>query len=135
MKDVPFAAVKMSLYEGLARMYLSLAKPVDIRHNNPEHRHEAKGSDNLTPFEASGVGLASGIITAFITNPLDCINTRIKSGDIASAKSMSFLDVGLSMVRVDGAGTLFRGLLPRSVIIGLGSTVFWSLYANIREFL
>ena len=62
MKDIPFAAVKLSLYEGLARLYLSMMR-------NPHALNESKkktknsGSDLLSPSESAIVGLSSGAIT------------------------------------------------------------------------
>jgi solute carrier family 25 S-adenosylmethionine transporter 26 len=73
-KDVPFAAIKMSLYEGCARAYLSFTRP--------QQRH--LGSSVLNKTETAFMGLASGALTAFITCPLDCANTKIKSGDFGS---------------------------------------------------
>ena len=115
LKDVPFAAVKMSLYEGLLWGYMRLSG-------------QPTGT-NPTPLEASGAGLASGIVTAVLTCPLDVVNTRIKAGDVATT---SMLEAGRQVVGRDGTRALFVGLGPRMFIIGFGSSLFWSVYANVK---
>jgi len=114
-KDVPFAAVKMSLYEAVLRLYLRVV---------------GKEDGSATSLEASGAGLLSGVITAIVTTPLDVVNTRMKAGDVP-AKSM--LHAGQSIVQREGVRALFAGLAPRMLIIGMGSSLFWSLYATIKQ--
>ena len=70
LKDVPFSGIKMSLFEGLGRLYRHLV------YNDQLQR--------FTPKETAFVGLSSGILTAFITAPIDNVNTRIKSGKFLS---------------------------------------------------
>lgn len=141
LKDIPFAAIKMSLYESIARIYLryvvfhdynkakSLSQKEGSEKSNAStegHHHEHLNSDMLNKTDAAIVGFISGAITAVLTNPLDCANTRIKSGELSH---FSLVQAHREIVRKDGAMALFRGLLPRTVIIGFGSTVFWFFYA------
>jgi hypothetical protein len=116
----------MSLYEGLARLYLSVFAPERKAQSN----RVGSGGELLKKGEAGIVGLGSGVITAVMTCPLDCINTRMKSGELAEG---SLIAAGSEIVRKDGASALFRGLLPRTFIIGLGSTVFFYWYGMFRE--
>jgi len=105
----------MTLYEGLVMAYMSLS---------------GQQSGTLpTPLEASGAGLASGVVTAVLTCPLDVINTRIKAGDLATT---SMMEAGRQVVQRDGTRALFVGLGPRMFIIGFGSSLFWSVYANVK---
>mmetsp|Transcript_22099 Transcript_22099/g.32199 ORF Transcript_22099/g.32199 Transcript_22099/m.32199 type:complete len:271 (+) Transcript_22099:135-947(+) len=113
IKDVPFAALKLSLYEGMANMYL---------------RHYKK--HQLQPHEAAGVGFVSGTITAIMTCPTDCVNTRIKSGELASN---SVIGAHFEIARRDGVKALFRGLVPRMAVLSLGSTVFWFWYNHLQK--
>lgn len=124
LRDVPFAAIKMSLYEGFARVYIHLkGGKGDIKID-----HSGSAGD-LSKYEAAGIGLLSGVTTAVITNPIDVVNTRTKSGELAN---LSVLKAHLSIIQKDGVTALFRGLAPRSAIIGLGATVFWYLQANVQ---
>jgi len=119
-KDVPFAAIKMSLYEGLATAYLRFTRE-DVQRK-------------LTIAERAGVGMASGIATAVLTCPLDCVNTRIKSGDLVEFQDQ-IVRAHYEIVRRDGARALFLGLPARCAILGFGSTVFWSIYGYISDVL
>jgi hypothetical protein len=124
VKDVPFAGIKMSLYEGLKKIYCTIRNKYS--HNSTHH----ESSDNtLTAVESSMIGLASGIATAIVTCPLDCVNTRIKSGEL---ESLSVSAAHFEIYRRDGVSALFRGLAPRCVILGLGSTIFWYSYAEMK---
>eukprot|EP00601_Ochromonadales_sp_CCMP2298_P030766 CAMPEP_0173347558 /NCGR_PEP_ID=MMETSP1144-20121109/13221_1 /TAXON_ID=483371 /ORGANISM="non described non described, Strain CCMP2298" /LENGTH=130 /DNA_ID=CAMNT_0014295059 /DNA_START=11 /DNA_END=403 /DNA_ORIENTATION=- len=119
----------MSLYEGIARAYLSLKSRAVTGSTGGiiSSSSEALNADALSSIEAGAVGLASGIVTAVVTCPIDVVNTRIKSGEI----NTGIIAAHLQIIRQDGAKALFRGLVPRGVIMGLGSTVFWYLQATV----
>jgi len=123
VKDLPFIALKMTLYEGMARAYLDLK---GVKQQSGA-RH---GVDLLTGGETAGVGFASGLLTAVITTPLDTINTRLKSGRLSH--DMGLLAAGRHVLAQEGLAALFSGLAPRAVIVSLGSTFFWSFYASCR---
>lgn len=133
MRDMPYAAMKMSLYEGLARLYITW------KHNNTTTvapstatGNRTDGVDKLQGVEAAVMGLASGVITAAITCPIDCVNTRIKSGELAQ---YNMVRAHMEIVRKDGVSALFRGVVPRCAILGLGSTVFWYVQASLLQLL
>jgi hypothetical protein len=56
-------------------MYLSYKNPLQAT-----YRDGGTAAD-LNEYEAGAVGMVSGVISAVVTCPIDCINTRIKSGD------------------------------------------------------
>ena len=156
LKDIPFCGIKMSLYEGFARMYLrykhthSSMNSINIKTNmitegipnntnnpnNPNSLHSEDiatsklSGDHLSRVESAGIGLMSGLATAILTCPIDCVNTRIKSGELAE---FSIVGAHMEIIRRDGTKALFRGLVPRSLILGLGSTLFWYLEAMFRH--
>ena len=80
--------------------------------------------------KAAIVGFGAGCATSILTMPLDNTNTRIKSGELAH---FSITDAHLAIIKKDGAMALFRGVLPRTATIGLGSTFFWYWNAKISE--
>lgn len=137
IKDVPFVGIKMSLYEGMARVYLCL-KDKNINKNLTSYKDGLKdnstktttavNADALNSLEAAGVGFVSGLLTAVLTCPIDCVNSRIKSGELAN---FGVISAHMEIIRKDGVGALFRGVVPRGAILGLGSTVFWYLQATI----
>jgi len=123
IKDVAFGALKMSIYEGVARLYLSWFAG--------SHRAEC-GAESLTSREAAIVGFGSGCATSVLTMPLDNVNTRIKSGELGQ---LSVTRAHLFVLQKDGVGALFRGVVPRTLMIGFGSTFFWASHAKINEIL
>ena len=76
-EDILYSAIKMSLYEGLARVYLSYKNPW----KGTPHRDSGGTAADLHEYEAAAVGMVSGVVSAVVTCPIDCVNTRIKSGD------------------------------------------------------
>jgi Mitochondrial carrier protein len=110
IRDIPFAAVKVGLYETLSTYYKSW---------NGQSK-----KDPIAPQGAALCGVASGVACAILTCPLDCINTRIKDGSI---KSTSIMEVGKHIVTKHGVSALFRGVLMRSIVLGIGSSIFWPI--------
>ena len=77
------------------------------------------------------MGLASGSITAVLTCPLDVVNTRLKA--MQTSKANASLGGAFSeIVAKEGTGALFRGLVPRVIILGLGSSIFWPVYKRLN---
>lgn len=116
LKDIPFAVLKMSLYEGIASVYFYVTS-------------SERTSSQLTDAEAAGIGFASGAVTAIVTCPLDCVNTRIKSGELSDRIVAAHGEI----IRKDGIQALFRGLAPRIVMLGCGSTLFWYAFYNLKH--
>lgn len=148
LKDIPFCGIKMSLYEGIARMYLqykhkTLTAPTAgsydmntktnmITENIPNNHNSSfkLSMHTLSRLESAGVGFLSGFFTAIVTCPIDCVNTRIKSGELAQ---FGIFKAHIEIVRCDGVTALFRGIVPRTLILGCGSTVFWYLESWFRN--
>lgn len=125
-KDTAFTALEMSLYEAVARTYLTFS---------PSHKASASkvlDADCLNSIEAAGVGSVAGVSTAVVTCPIDCVNTRIKSGELAR---FGVISAHMEIIRLDGARALFRGVAARAVLHGVGATVFWYLKASITQIL
>lgn len=132
-KDTAFTILEMSLYEGLARTYLNYFQT--SKHRKGRSTKEANVSVNadcLSNTEAAGVGFTSGVLTAVATCPIDCVNTRIKSGELAQ---YSIWNAHFEIVQRNGIRALFRGLMARSLLHGIGATVFWYIKATTMHFL
>lgn len=119
IKDLPFVAIKMSLYEGTKSLYLQLKQQYFPGTFSTTGRNK-----QLSLVDYGVIGFASGALTAVMTTPLDCVNTRIKTGEL---KGYGILAAHGEIVKRDGVAALFRGLGPRTLIISLGSSVFWSV--------
>ena len=92
-------------------------------------------------WEASGIGVASGMVTAIITNPLDVINTRVKSAQgygglsrgVTCQSDISLWALSTHVVRTEGAAVLMKGLGPRLGMIGVGSGLFWGIHGLAKD--
>lgn len=109
-RDLPYASLKMSLYESMSRVY------INIFHNEYPSSSSSSSSAKHTPAyrlqgnEAALMGFSSGVVAALITCPIDCVNTRIKSGEFRHA---SMLQAYREIWRHDGMKAFFRGAVPR----------------------
>ena len=95
MSDVPFAAVKMFLFEGMAWAYTQVTFKATYK-----AEAGAGASQLLSPLEVAAVGMASGATTAFLTCPIDVINTHLKAGLV---QERSILETGMAIMRGHGA--------------------------------
>ena len=110
-RDVPYASLKMSLYEGMSRLYLTM-----FRTNRPSASSGSchnQATTRLQGNESAMMGFASGVVAAFITCPIDCVNTRIKSGEF---RHTGMVQAYQEIWRKDGAKAFFRGAVPRCTI-------------------
>ena len=117
IRDCPFAAVKIGLYEFFASRYKSwcgLSK-----------------SDPIPPQGAAVCGITSGIGCAVLTCPLDVVNTKIKAGKTTST---SIRKVGKQIVSKKGISGLFRGVAMRSIVLGFGSFIFWPIQRGVSHY-
>ena len=132
-KDTAFTALEMSLYEAVARAYLTFSPAHQAKNGSITNNvNKVLDADCLNSIEAAGVGSVAGVSTAVVTCPIDCVNTRIKSGELARFSVMS---AHVEIVRLDGVRALFRGVAARAVLHGVGATVFWYLKASITQIL
>lgn len=118
IRDLPFAGVKVGLYELFMSYYKSW--------------YGMGEKDVIPPHGAAMCGVASGVGCAILTCPLDVINTRIKSG---GTKSTSIVEVGRQIMSREGASALFRGVAIRSVVLGIGSSIFWPVQRSVAHYL
>lgn len=116
LKDMPFA-FEVSLFETLSLLYCRTFK---------NQIHASFSEQHLDTKESALVGFASGALMSFVSHPLDCINTRIKSGEL---QNMGLFKAHKTVIQMDGFRALFRGIFPRTIQTSLGSTVFWYMYS------
>mmetsp|Transcript_39688 Transcript_39688/g.55101 ORF Transcript_39688/g.55101 Transcript_39688/m.55101 type:complete len:300 (+) Transcript_39688:46-945(+) len=119
VRDIPFSAVKMTLYESMATLCHSV--------------RGVSANEHLSPLDSSLVGFASGGFTAVFSNPLDVLNTRIKAS--VGLNSMGIIDTTRHIARKEGISVFFRGIVPRVLIFGFGSSVFWTTHSYAHTML
>jgi Mitochondrial carrier protein len=84
---------------------------------------------------ASICGTASGVSCAILTCPLDVVNNRIKAADSSSGlhSSASIRTVARETLQKEGVRALFRGVLMRSIVLGIGSSIFWPIQHRVAH--
>jgi len=119
IRDIPFAGVKIGLYEYAQLLYM-------------EYIHKGSKHDKISATGASLCGVASGVACAIITAPLDVVNTRIKA-DSTTSHSTSIRIVAQEIVQREGIAALFRGVVMRSFVLGIGSSIFWPIQRSVAH--
>jgi hypothetical protein len=126
IRDLPFAGVKIALYEYFSFVY----QRQSLSNNNAQHQP-------ITAMGAALCGVTSGVCCAIVTCPLDVVNTRIKAGGAvllsSSSSSTSILQVGMDIVSKEGVPALFRGVVLRSIVLGIGSSIFWPIQRSVAQ--
>lgn len=120
-RDVPFRAIQMFLYEQCRRTYINR-----FASNRPE---------NISPLENLLIGAVSGSITAFVTNPVDVIRTRVMSQPVgAQALYRNAFDCVVKTLSNEGLPALLRGAGPRTFMVGPASAIFFLTYETTKTF-
>mmetsp|Transcript_14934 Transcript_14934/g.30776 ORF Transcript_14934/g.30776 Transcript_14934/m.30776 type:complete len:283 (+) Transcript_14934:223-1071(+) len=117
IRDLPFAAVKIGLYEVFVSQYKAW--------------YGLSKRDPISPQGAALCGITSGVGCAVLTCPLDVVNTKIKASETTST---SILEIGKNVLRNDGLSGLFRGVAMRSIVLGLGSSMFWPIQRSVSAY-
>lgn len=119
-REVPFDAMEFALYELLRRQYLLHV-------------------DRPTPSGAeSGLlgGFAGGVAAA-ATTPLDVVKTRLMTQTAKRGEPGYYNGMRHCFRRIleeEGARSLFRGILPRTIWISLGGSIFFAAYETSKSF-
>jgi solute carrier family 25 (mitochondrial iron transporter), member 28/37 len=119
IRDIPFAGAKIGLYEWFVVHYKTRIQRV--------HKQE-----RVTVLGSSICGVLSGVTCAVLTCPLDVVNTRIKA-DSTTSHSTSIQTVAQEIVEREGVKALFRGVAFRSLVLGLGSSIFWPIQRTVSH--
>ena len=88
-------------------------------------------SGAITPMQGALCGSVAGTVAAAVTTPLDVVKTRLMLGKDANGKIYDGAwSTGRRIVTEEGARTLFAGIGPRTMWIGIGGFVFFGMYEN-----
>lgn len=162
IRDLPFAGVKMGLYEYFVLSYRRWYHPFMNRYYHHLHNGDTTSATRSfmnnnrlggtagtrimmlnnneyqyytgkIPTSAAAIcGVASGVCCAFLTCPLDVVNTRIKAGETIRGSS-SIMNVTTEIIKTEGMTALFRGVFMRSIVLGIGSSIFWPIQHSVAH--
>lgn len=121
--------IRDSLFSGV--YYMCYTKLKTIRQiGAPDKPVNSKLSDRTLNFLS---GLLSGMIAAFVTNPVDVIKTHMQVG---TSRSKSMLETTTRIVKGhNGLSRLFDGLVPRSLRRTLIAASTWTFYEMMIDIL
>ncbi|EGG02969.1 uncharacterized protein MELLADRAFT_117468 [Melampsora larici-populina 98AG31] len=113
-REVPFALIQFPLYEQL-KLYAKAKRQSSSQKDLPAHL-------------AALCGSIAGSTAAAITTPLDVIKTRIMLSERSGHKRVRILTTLIDIQRKEGFSAFWKGLIPRTLWIGLGGAVFLGVY-------
>jgi solute carrier family 25 S-adenosylmethionine transporter 26 len=116
MREIPFSMIQFPIYEKLKDVWSDM-----------------QGS-RVAPWQSAACGSVAGGVAAAATTPLDVIKTRLMLG--ADAQGVPYngaLDVYSKVVKNEGYATLFSGVQPRVMWIGIGGFVFFGAYEAAKS--
>ncbi|KAL2609044.1 hypothetical protein R1flu_027617 [Riccia fluitans] len=116
LRDLPFDAIQFCIYEQLKIVYKKTVK------------RELYDAENAV------MGAFSGAVTGAVTTPLDVIKTRLMiQGSQGHYKGV--FDCVTKIVKEEGASTLFKGIGPRVMWIGIGGSIFFTALERTKYLL
>ncbi|CAN8068046.1 unnamed protein product [Agarophyton chilense] len=116
-RDIPFRIIQLLMFERSRAWYM---------------KRTNKSLDRITPLENLLIGAFAGTITGFTTCPLDVIRTRMMSQPKGTYKNA--LDCVTKLLAKDGPGALMRGIIPRCLVIGPASAIFFFTFEASKAF-
>ena len=120
-RDLPFDAIEFVSYEQLRLMYMAALA--------------ASAGGELSGLETSLLGAVAGGLTGALTTPLDTVRARTmnEAGTGKGAPEGSLVMTAQSILAAEGVGGLFAGVVPRSLWLSLGGTVFFSSLEAVQS--
>ncbi|KAL3677207.1 hypothetical protein R1sor_027155 [Riccia sorocarpa] len=116
LRDLPFDAIQFCIYEQLRIGYKKTV------------------NRDLYDAENAVMGAFSGAVTGAVTTPLDVIKTRLMvQGSQGHYKGV--LDCVAKIVKEEGSATLFKGIGPRVMWIGIGGSIFFTALERTKYLL
>lgn len=115
-REIPFTCIQFPLYEFL-------------KHSMVAYKREP------TWWQAASAGSLAGSVAAALTTPFDVIKTRIMLAKVSPAPgaSTSTIQTFMHIVRNEGGGALFAGVVPRTMWIGIGGAVFLGTFDAVAK--
>lgn len=115
-RDLPFSTIQYPLYMLSKRLF------------------GHSGDKPLEPWKAAICGSMTSAMAATITTPLDLAQTRLMLKEPGTGDS-TIVGTLRSIYAQDGPGGLFKGVVPRTLWMGLGGFIFLGSYEQAKSYL
>ncbi|TVY59054.1 putative mitochondrial carrier protein [Lachnellula cervina] len=112
MREVPFTVIQFPLWESMK-----------------EYRRRKSGKDEIGALESGLFGSVAGAIAAGFTTPLDVLKTRM----MLAKEKTAVIPLLREILRNNGPGALFSGILPRILWISAGGAIFLGSYQAVSN--
>lgn len=112
------SATRFSTYTGLKQLAQSYTAP----------------GEKLGTISTFGIGGIAGLITVYVTQPLDTVKTRMQSIEAHSLYKNSFA-CGAMIVRDEGVRALWSGAVPRLARLIMSGGIVFTMYEKSIELL
>ena len=129
MLDLPFALIQFPLFESI-KAQLARRRLAD----------DPAASAAPTPTEGAAAGAGAGACAAALTTPLDVLVTHAATVQPGEAEGGEYvarhpLQIGATLVREEGMGSLMRGVGPRTIYYAWVCGCFFGMYETFRRVL
>ncbi|GAB0492363.1 hypothetical protein MMPV_003625 [Pyropia vietnamensis] len=126
LRDIPYTAVQLALYEAGKALVGSSGSAKDIDHGNGGG---SGGTDGVGFGVAGGLGALAGGIAAAVTNPLDVVKTRLQTQPGGVERMYTGVwDCMRRVVREEGWGALGRGVGARVAWVAPSSAIVLAVF-------
>ncbi|CDJ60650.1 mitochondrial carrier domain-containing protein, putative [Eimeria maxima] len=112
LRDVPFAAMQLSLWEWLKLKTLG----------------ESPSPTSFTAAVSGAAGMVAGAVAAVATTPMDVVKTRLMTQSPGTRQYRGFFHCLGIMLRQEGLRSLFLGVQMRCLWVALGGGIFLGGY-------
>ncbi|KAJ2371287.1 hypothetical protein IW150_004656, partial [Coemansia sp. RSA 2607] len=87
------------------------------------------GGKPLSGVQAFGLGMCAGVVTVYVTMPVDVVKTRMQ----ASGEYASVIGCALDTVRRGGVQALWSGATPRLARLMFSGAIVFSVYEQVMK--
>merc|ERR1719335_1844201 len=91
-------------------------------------------SQMKNPLLNGAAGFAAGCISVLLTQPQDCVKSRMQ-GEAAKQLYSGTVDCAMKMMKAEGPTAFFAGAIPRCVQVGMTSGISFMLFPIISKLL
>ena len=88
--------------------------------------------ERLGSISTFGIGAIAGIVTVYVTQPLDSVKTRMQSIE-AKKEYRHSLHCAMRIIREEGVRTLWSGAMPRLARLMMSGGIVFTMYEKCME--